>query len=95
MPNDLRDQIAAEIKRVQAEIEEQKTLIKNNITKSWSSRRLLERGAPRRAFVGIPGHLLREVQPPLIEVMSLSCNHNFSQCTNLPKRKNWLVCDNS
>ena len=31
MPDDLRSQITAEIKRVNAEIEQQKTLIKNNI----------------------------------------------------------------
>ena len=33
MPEALRDQIAAEIKRVQSEIEQQKRLIKNNISK--------------------------------------------------------------
>ena len=33
MPEALRDQIAAEIKRVQSEIEEQKRLIKNSIGK--------------------------------------------------------------
>jgi hypothetical protein len=33
MPDDLRTQIAAEIKRVQSEIEQQKRLIKNNVAK--------------------------------------------------------------
>jgi hypothetical protein len=33
MPETLRDQIAAEIKRVQSEIDQQNRLIKNNIAK--------------------------------------------------------------
>jgi hypothetical protein len=33
MPDDLRSQITAEIKRVQTEIDQQKTLIKKSITK--------------------------------------------------------------
>jgi hypothetical protein len=33
MPDDLRSQIAAEIKRVRSEIDQQKRLIKNNIAK--------------------------------------------------------------
>ena len=33
MPNDLRSQISAEIKRVQGEIDQQKQLIKHNIAK--------------------------------------------------------------
>jgi hypothetical protein len=33
MPDKLRDQISAEIKRVQSEIDQQKRLIKNNIAK--------------------------------------------------------------